>query len=310
MEESCKKPLVSVIIPTFNAGKYISDAITSVLNQDYRPIEIIIVDDGSDDDTKTIVNQFEKKEIYYYYKENGGVSSARNFGIEVSHGEYIKFVDADDILAENALSKQVVHAISLTEKEISIGCYFSLNGEYRTPLNYSMAVYPPWLALYPKKSLIEVGGFDVNMKMSEDLELSLNLKAHGYRFVILDEVVYKYCCGLNPDSLFMTETRTPNWERMHYMFEKHLGHYSKFTSFKEYYRFFIIDLFLGGHTSDYLYLRKKLPFFIHPAQVCKSRILGYALWYGSYFVPFSSFRKWLNKNVSIKMQTVLSQHHL
>ncbi|MBQ0058253.1 MAG: glycosyltransferase family 2 protein [Bacteroidales bacterium] len=305
-----ENPLISIVIPAYNAAKYISDAVQSVLDQDYRPIEVIVVDDGSTDNTCEVVERIASPEVSYYYKENGGASSARNYGIERANGEYIRFVDADDLLLPGSLSKQITHSLSLSDKQISIGHYLSYNNEERIPALHSMAAYPPWLALYPKRALMDVGGFDTNMKTSEDLELTINLKAHGYRFVLTDAVVYKYWCGRNPESLYMEATRNKDWSRMRYFFKKHLVDYANFTTFKDYYRFFIIDLYLGGNTSDYKFLRHELPFLVRPTQTCKSRILGYVLWYGAYFVPFDHLRKTLNSICPTGMQNWLHRHRL
>jgi glycosyltransferase involved in cell wall biosynthesis len=92
-------PLVSIIIPTFNRAGIISKAIKSVLNQTYKNWELIIIDDGSVDNTKEVVKSYSSKyknKIKYYYKKNGGVCSARNFGIQKANGEYISLLDSDD----------------------------------------------------------------------------------------------------------------------------------------------------------------------------------------------------------------------
>ena len=303
-------PLVSIIIPVYNGADYIADAIKSALSQNYRPIEVIVVDDGSIDDTSAIVKSMISDELFYYYKENGGVSSARNYGLKKTNGKYVKFLDADDFLLSDSLVGQVVHAQTLSEKEISLGCYLSYNEEIRIPQIFSMASYPPWLALYPTSALVEVGGFDTSMKTGEDLELSINLKAHGYRFVVTETIVYKYCCGRNPDSLYLEAMRNPDWENMRYFFCKYLESYKKISSFKEYYRFFIISLFLTGKTSDYLFLRKRLPFWVRPTQICKSRILGYILWYGSYIFPYDKLKNSLENTIPVKMRDWIHSHKL
>lgn len=99
-------PKVSVIIPTYNRSRYICEAIDSVLAQTYKDFEIIIVDDGSTDNTKGILSKYNSK-IRYFYKTNGGVASARNFGINKATGEYIAFIDSDDLWLETKLKKQV-----------------------------------------------------------------------------------------------------------------------------------------------------------------------------------------------------------
>lgn len=98
--------MISIIIPTFNSKQYISQAIQSILNQSYKDYEIIVVDDGSTDNTYEELRKY-KEYIEYYYKENVGVASARNFGILKSKGDYICFLDADDLYKENKLERQL-----------------------------------------------------------------------------------------------------------------------------------------------------------------------------------------------------------
>lgn len=95
--------LFSIVIPTFNRENMINTAIESVLNQEYRNFEIVIIDDGSKDNTKEVISSFEDKRIKYYYQKNKGRSSARNHGIQKSKGEYICFLDDDDYYYPNFL---------------------------------------------------------------------------------------------------------------------------------------------------------------------------------------------------------------
>lgn len=98
--------LVSVIITTYKRADYLEEAIFSVANQTYQNIEILIIDDGSIVNyAKTICSKY--KNCTYYYKENGGLSSARNFGVSKTKGEYIAFLDDDDRWVLNKLEKQV-----------------------------------------------------------------------------------------------------------------------------------------------------------------------------------------------------------
>jgi len=103
-------PKVSVIIPTFNCGSYISEGIDSALNQTFKDFEIIIVDDGSTDNTKEIVQEYIEKHpkiIKYFYQSNQGVASARNKGIMESKGEYIAILEADDVWLPEKIRMQV-----------------------------------------------------------------------------------------------------------------------------------------------------------------------------------------------------------
>jgi glycosyltransferase involved in cell wall biosynthesis len=104
-----KNALVSVIIPTFNYGHYIGNALDCILAQRYQNWECLIVDDGSIDNTKDVVSWYLKadKRIRYIYQENQGVSAARNNGIRTSSGEYIQFLDADDLIESCKIERQV-----------------------------------------------------------------------------------------------------------------------------------------------------------------------------------------------------------
>lgn len=95
--------MFSVIIPAYNAEKFIHISIESVLNQSCKDFELIIVDDGSTDHTKEVVEKYNDVRIVYFYQENGGVSAARNKGILESNGQYVCFLDSDDEWKENHL---------------------------------------------------------------------------------------------------------------------------------------------------------------------------------------------------------------
>lgn len=98
-------PLVSIIIPCYNHGKYLANAIQSVLSQTYPLVEIIVVDDGSVDDTKTVCLEYPK--VIYVYQINSGLSAARNTGVKHATGEFLVFLDADDWLLDNALKNNL-----------------------------------------------------------------------------------------------------------------------------------------------------------------------------------------------------------
>ena len=92
--------LISVIIPIYRVELYLKECIDSVLNQTYKNMEIILVDDGSDDNCPNICDAYKKKDsrIQVIHKKNGGLSDARNAGIEIAKGEYICFIDSDDVI--------------------------------------------------------------------------------------------------------------------------------------------------------------------------------------------------------------------
>lgn len=101
------KVLVSVIIPAYNSSQYISETIDSVLKQSYKHLEVIVVDDGSTDNTLQIAEKFEKYGVRVYAQKNKGACAARNYGYQLSKGEFIQFLDADDVLAPDKIEKQL-----------------------------------------------------------------------------------------------------------------------------------------------------------------------------------------------------------
>ncbi|KAB1067022.1 glycosyltransferase family 2 protein [Tamlana haliotis] len=100
-------PLVSIIIPTYNAVDLLPETVESALQQTYKNIEIIVIDDGSTDTTKALFDEFQQKGVHSYTIKNQGASNARNIGLSKSKGEYIQFLDADDILHPNKIELQV-----------------------------------------------------------------------------------------------------------------------------------------------------------------------------------------------------------
>ncbi|WP_080843998.1 glycosyltransferase family 2 protein [Cytobacillus gottheilii] len=99
--------MISVILPVYNGQKYIRESIESVIQQDYIDWELLIIDDGSTDNTASIIKDYINEKIHYHYQLNQGPSAARNYGISLSKGEYIAFIDADDLYMSDKLSEQL-----------------------------------------------------------------------------------------------------------------------------------------------------------------------------------------------------------
>ena len=188
MPQASKKPLVSVIIPTYNRGWILQEAIDSVLEQDFHDYELIVVDDGSVDDTPTILKAY-KNEITVLRQANRGVSAARNSGIKAATGRLISFLDSDDLWLPRKLSTQVQffndhpQAVITQTQERWIRNGVRVNPKKRHH-KFSGMIFERSLALclvspsavMIKKSLFNrVGIFDESLPACEDYDLWLRI---------------------------------------------------------------------------------------------------------------------------------------
>lgn len=102
-------PLVSIIMPAYNAARFLRESINSVISQTYQNWELLVINDGSTDNTGNIVKSFDDERIRYFEKKNGGVSTARNLGLKEMRGEFFCFLDSDDELPENSLELRAAY---------------------------------------------------------------------------------------------------------------------------------------------------------------------------------------------------------
>lgn len=203
---------VSVIIPCYNHGHFLTTAIDSVLAQTYKNIEIIVVDDGSSDNTKEVAQSYNG--VRYIYKENGGLSAARNTGIAESKGEYLLFLDADDWLYPDALevnlqylkkNKEAAFAsgahtkIFIQEKEEILIQKEIIANPYEDLLSRGNFIGVPAAVLYRAWAFEKVL-FDVSLKACEDFDVYLKL-ARSYPVAHHTELVAAYrLAGTNMSS--------------------------------------------------------------------------------------------------------------
>ena len=203
-------PLISVVIPAYNAEQFLDETLESVLSQTYENWECIIVNDGSTDSTESVAKKWCEKDSRFRLtnKENGGLSSARNWGIKESKAEYIAFLDADDILTPdslevriNVLIEQNVDLVAtklqhFTDKLPKV----SKNNARQDVLYYAkegltqlMAFnkVTPSTVLCKKSVMDEVGGFTWHKK-AEDLHCWLKVLFAGYKIYRIDETLLLY----------------------------------------------------------------------------------------------------------------------
>ena len=126
MKEKEKQTIISVIIPCYNQAGYLPETLESLFQQTYPYWEAIIVNDGSPDDTEKIALEYVGKDqrVHYVYKENGGLSSARNKGIECARGEFILPLDADDIIKPEYIEKALKAFEQNPQIKLLPGCLF------------------------------------------------------------------------------------------------------------------------------------------------------------------------------------------
>jgi len=128
MEKSIDSfPLVSVIVPVYNGSLYLGKTIPILLNQSYDNIEFIIVNDGSTDDSLELLKKFDDSRISIYCKKNGGLSDARNFGLQYAKGDYVTFVDSDDFVTEKLIERLVMPLVNSKTKSASAVGFVTVN---------------------------------------------------------------------------------------------------------------------------------------------------------------------------------------
>ena len=195
-------PLISVVIPAYNAEQFLDETLESVLSQTYENWECIIVNDGSTDNTEEIAKKWCEKDtrFRYFYKENSGTSDTRNLGIKKARGEYIAFLDADDLYMPNFLD---VCLENLVEKDVDLVApkmleFWDVQNEviedkkdylYSGKEGIALFLHSNRLtmALLCKKSVMdEVGGFTWHKK-AEDLHCWLKVLFAGYKIYRLGE---------------------------------------------------------------------------------------------------------------------------
>jgi len=133
-----QNPLISIIIPIYKVEDYIRCCIDSILSQTYKNLEIILVDDGSPDNCGSVCEEYSLKDkrIKVIYKKNGGLSSARNAGLDIASGEYIGFVDSDDWI-ENDMYESLYNAIIFHKADISVCGRYIASGNKITTISDS-----------------------------------------------------------------------------------------------------------------------------------------------------------------------------
>lgn len=197
-------PLVSVVIPCFRQAHFLPEALASVFAQTHPAVEVIVVNDGSDDNTDEVARSFLPR-IRYVSQKNAGLSAARNAGIEVATGEYLLFLDADDLLHERAI-EWLVAAAAGREDVLAVCGWRKFSGTPANAIDTDFIIAPgeafprlihanPAAAnayLSSRTMLNAVGRFEVNLRSCEDWDLWIRLTLAGAEFVAIPQVAAYY----------------------------------------------------------------------------------------------------------------------
>jgi glycosyltransferase involved in cell wall biosynthesis len=210
-------PLVSIVIPCFNQGRYLADAIASAVGQSHAPIEVIVVDDGSIDETPRVAAGFPAAR--YVRQANAGTAVARNRGLRDARGELLLFLDADDRLVRDAV------AIGVASLDAHPGAAFATGhvrllaadgtpwivpAQEHEPLSYASLlrdnpIWTPGVVLYRRELLEAAGGFDPRAGGSADYDLNVRL-ARNHAIVCHHRVVLEYrqhAASMTRDAAYM-----------------------------------------------------------------------------------------------------------
>jgi glycosyltransferase involved in cell wall biosynthesis len=189
--------LVSVVIPVFNGEKYLAEAIASVFGQSHQPMEVIVVDDGSTDNSAAVARGFSG--ITYCFQENAGLSSALNRGIGMANGDYLAFLDADDLWTAGKLDQQM----NCLRHDPSLDMVFSHVRQFYSPelkdgnaqsIPAALRVIPGFCAgtmLIRRPAFSRAGLFNPKLKLGHFLAWYMHAQDNGLRGRMLAEVMLK-----------------------------------------------------------------------------------------------------------------------
>lgn len=198
-------PEISVIIPTYNSSRYVTQAVDSVLAQTFDDLEVIVIDDGSTDDTESVMSRYSSP-VRYIKQTNGGVSRARNHGIEESRGRYVAFLDADDTWFPNKLEKQMEAIRSQPSYHVCYSAFLIVDSNLapievnrskrqRTALEDLLmcgnVVGSICTVIYERSLFSKVGGFDPVLSQCADWDMWVRLAAET-DFLYVDEPLVTY----------------------------------------------------------------------------------------------------------------------
>lgn len=281
--------LISIIVPVYNVEKDLERCINSILAQTYENFELIIVNDGSTDSSGNICRSFTDKRIRYYEKANGGLASARNYGLQRATGDYLYCVDSDDYIDSDCLEYCLKKARE-TDADIVLCGYLMENGNKKQTINATAGVYegeeinsrlaelkakniidPAWNKLYRMDFVKNSGIVFPEGEIYEDTDFNLRLLKHKPRIVLSERCFYHYILHMgsitrrfNPEKLSTIKRRAILLKEVSSGIDEYCDYYYIKSVLSS-----IMDMFLSCEKQDILAAIKKEvqdPYFLSAAK--------------------------------------------
>ena len=234
-------PVISVIIPCYNSGRYLPDALNSINNYPDKSIyEIIIVDDGSSDElTLALLDSLRKEGYKIIRQQNGGPAAARNTGVKSSNGKYLLFLDSDNKVRNDYITKGIEILNTYEDVGVVYGnvIFFGESAKPRfATQHFDMFKllgenYIDICSVVRRKVWEDVGGLDENRDIMgyEDWEFWISVASHGWKFQYVNEILYEY--RVRTDSLFIQASdQESSMKMLQYVYGKHLNLFAQHHS--------------------------------------------------------------------------------
>lgn len=246
---------ISVVIPVYNGEKTIRETINSVLNQSFQDLELIVINDGSTDKTLQIVSSVQDERLKIFSYHNAGLAASRNRGISLAKGEYISFIDADDLWTPDKLEAQLralqenpqaavayswTNCIDESSEFLRAGTYITFNGDVYANLLLSNFIDNGSNVLIRTNVFQEMGNFDESLTSGEDWDMWLRL-ASRYHFVAVSQpqILYRITASSMSANLTRMEAQSMRVIEQAYAVAPHSLQYLKPSSKGNIYNYFV-----------------------------------------------------------------------
>lgn len=240
-----ERPLVSVVVPVYNGERFLADAIATIGQQGYEPLEIVVVDDGSTDGTSTLLSRLAPP-VSVIRQSNAGPASARNRGLERARGELLAFLDVDDLWPPGKLERQVGCLVDEPELDVVLGRirYVALDGavlpsvSYEDPEAKTVSSVHLGSGVFRRRAFEFIGGFDETIRFGEDHDWFLRAREAGLAVKVLSEVtlIYRLHAGnmtlvRSPQEVALTHVLRKSLERRRALGGKRSGNLAPWRKF-------------------------------------------------------------------------------